>query len=155
MKTNFLLLLSCILLSFSFISCDKDDEPQKTDTDDKKGDTKIEYYVKYEINYTDDEKVCPSTIAIDVITDKVSHTLAINPKWEAVYGPFTALQKVGFEVRTSRIAKMSPQARINGRISICKGNHPYSLKMDNIKTYNNIKSENFSMYYIVLPSDLK
>lgn len=140
MKTNFLQLLSCILLSFSFISCDKDDEEV--------------YYVKYEIKYTDHPNYLPSAINVDLITDKGFQCLDISPEWEGVYGPFYSLEKVGFEVRTNNIITMSGEAKVDGRISISSGNQPFVLKSEVIKTFGEIRNDYFSVYYKVEPSDL-
>ena len=140
MKTNFLLLLSCILLSFSFISCDKDDEEV--------------YYVKYEINYTDNPYYLPNAIKVDLITEKGAQCLDIDPKWEGVYGPFYSIEKVGFEVRTSNIRTMSDEAKIFGRISISSRDEPFVLKSEVTKTFNEIKNDYFSVYYTVEAGEL-
>lgn len=140
MKTKFLLLLSCVLLSFSFISCDKDDEEV--------------YYVKYEIKYTDHPNYLPSAINVDLITDKGFQCLDISPEWEGVYGPFYSIEKVGFEVRTSNIRTMSDEAKIFGRISISSRDEPFVLKSEVTKTFNEIKNDYFSVYYTVEAGEL-
>ena len=140
MKTNFLLLLSCILLSFSFISCDNDEEEV--------------YYVKYEIEYKDHPNYLPTAIEVDLITDKGFQCLDISPKWEGVYGPFHSIQKVGFEVRTNNIITMTSEAKVYGRISICSGNQPFVLKSEVIKTFNEIHNDYFSVYYTVEAGEL-
>lgn len=157
-KSFFLVLF--VTLSFALVSCDKDDGPKPPKNEEVKpgedpDEVHCEYYVKYELKYSDLGKYMPKTININVRTEKGLKEMSVPHDWEGVFGPFHTLEQMELEVVTAHIG-MSSHGYVNVRISICRGNQPYILKVDNTADYNSgIWYRNFYTSYTVTDEDLQ
>lgn len=143
MKQSLIYIISFLFIML-FSACDnsQQDEPQRPGESNE--DSKIEYYIKYELKTT--SKSAFSSVEATFLTEKGNVTKTIPRNWEGTFGPFTKLESASFQVKFNN----SIWTTFYGRISTCRGNQPYILKAEK-SSFN----RSLNMSYSITEDDLK